>query len=365
MKLTLQINVSFTRAQGPMTDQDSSSESGNTWTDLCSGRKVYKNYQFMNSEDDSKHWINLPIIGRPQKISSLVYDSPLYKFSLIGIGKKLYVAGGTVKNFAGYERSSNKFYRYEPALDEWTQLPSMTTDRHSAAMVYLKGYIYVIGGIRDWGDEKIEVNNMERYDIIKEKWEGLRLLPVEEDEDDADDEEEEEDEHEDDDYNWTFKKVSAIVSNGRIIAYGMISRAQNDEFERDEDEDDKSDIDEQKALLIVYHPDKNEWKIVSKEKETALYLQPMLFKHKGRCYKISYILDSKEEASLFPSCHQPIVHALDIKTDDDGEFCVSVGEEFPQNDLPREAFRINNEVFLIKNGLAHKTDAKIAKIRPL
>ena len=137
----------FTCVQGPMTDQGSSSKSSNILLDLCDGKKVYRNFQFINSEDNNKHWINLPMIGKHEKRKSLFCDSPLYKFGIIGVGKKLYAAGGTVKTFVGNERSSNKFYRYEPGVNEWTQLPSMTTDRHSAAMVYLEGYIYVIGGI--------------------------------------------------------------------------------------------------------------------------------------------------------------------------------------------------------------------------
>ena len=219
---------------------------------------------------------------------------------------------------------------------------------------------------------------MERYDIIKEKWEILQLLPVErndiivkkweslmrrqsaEDDEDEDKDKEEEDEEEDDYHDYTFKKISAIVSNGRIIAYGMISKAQNDDFERDDNEDDESDNDEQIPFLMVYHPGKNEWKIVNKEEKTGVNLQPMLFKHKGRCYKILYI--PEEEATLFHSCHLPSVHALDIKAGDDGAFSASVGEELQQSDLPHGAFRINGEVFMIRNGLAYKTDAKI---RPL
>ena len=210
----------------------------------------------------------------------------------------------------------------------------MTTDRHSAAMVYLEGCIYVIGGIQENEDGKRVVNDMERYDIIKKKWETLPLLDAER-------------QYSEFGLSFFSEKISAITFQGKIIVYRIVY----------------NEITEFNFYLMVYHPDRNVWKIMHEE-EIAPYVedrvQRMLFKHKGRCYKILY--DCEEDFSSVSNLHQyylPSVHALDIKTEGDDTLSISIGEEFPQNDLPYGTFRIDNEVFMVKKGLAYKTDVNL------
>ena len=296
--------------QAPRTDQGGSSQNPDEPVEL-------RHFQFLSSHDEKHYWINLPKIGKYHW-----NQGPTSKYSVIEVGKKLYVAGGT---FTGnYVRSTDMFNCYDPAEDRWIQLPSLERDRYSAAAVYLKGYIYVIGGIEDKLQQKHAVNDMERYDIIKKKWETLPLVGEASE--------------------YGFEKISAITFEGKIIVYGIVNN----------------------SCLMVYYPDRNVWKIIHEE-EVACTQQPMLFKHKGQYYKILYM--SEDDVNSSSHClqkyHLLSVHALDIKTEGDGDgdtLSISVGEEFPQDDVPCDAFRINDEVFMIRKGLAYKIDAKL---RPL
>ncbi|XVE87977.1 hypothetical protein DITRI_Ditri19aG0031300 [Diplodiscus trichospermus] len=75
---------------------------------------------------------------------------PRYDFACAVCDNKIYVAGG--KSNLNGARGIASAEVYDPAFDEWTPLPSMSTLRYKCVGVTWQGKIYVVGGFAERGD---------------------------------------------------------------------------------------------------------------------------------------------------------------------------------------------------------------------
>ncbi|XP_078588997.1 kelch repeat and BTB domain-containing protein 8-like [Branchiostoma floridae x Branchiostoma japonicum] len=81
---------------------------------------------------------------------------------------ELYLAGDITET--GMKEGQKKFYQYNHLLNTWEPRCEMITPRASCGLVYLKGYIYAIGG-----DDTTET--AERYDPSCDEWTSIPPLP--------------------------------------------------------------------------------------------------------------------------------------------------------------------------------------------
>ncbi|XP_066273213.1 kelch repeat and BTB domain-containing protein 8-like isoform X4 [Branchiostoma lanceolatum] len=108
---------------------------------------------------------------------SYAIDTPdnLDSFSLTATsGDELYLAGGDLTKRERWMSTKtyrqNKFYQYNPLLNTWEPKCEMIAQRIGCGLVYLKGYIYAIGG----DDTKGAV---ERYDPSHDEWTSIPPIP--------------------------------------------------------------------------------------------------------------------------------------------------------------------------------------------
>jgi N-acetylneuraminic acid mutarotase len=85
------------------------------------------------------------------------------------IGSKLYVLTGTEADEG--DAFSRRFYRYDPATNKWTTLPSCPRFHRLGAGAVSKGKFYVVGGI---GSNV----GLDMYDPATNKWKALAAPPV-------------------------------------------------------------------------------------------------------------------------------------------------------------------------------------------
>ncbi|XP_078617660.1 kelch repeat and BTB domain-containing protein 8-like isoform X2 [Branchiostoma floridae x Branchiostoma japonicum] len=84
---------------------------------------------------------------------------------------ELYMAGDIVTSREfGIKDRQKKFYQYNHLLDTWESRCGMIESRYRCGMVYLKGYIYAIGG----DDTK---GTAERYDPSCDEWTSIPPMP--------------------------------------------------------------------------------------------------------------------------------------------------------------------------------------------
>lgn len=110
---------------------------------------------------------------------------PRYYFACTAWNNKIYVAGG--KSNLDSARGTSSAEVYDPMLDVWTSLPSMSTLRYKCVGVIFQSKIHVVGGFAvKVNSDKMEPFIMERssaevYDIQEGKWElvaGMWQLDV-------------------------------------------------------------------------------------------------------------------------------------------------------------------------------------------
>lgn len=97
-------------------------------------------------------------------------NTPRHSFSMIYNNNTLYAFGG--KNEGKILNSSEKF---SIQTREWINLPNMTEGKFDLSLVKMNEFIYICGS----GSNKIEKFDMvnEKFIVLIEKSEGLRLLP--------------------------------------------------------------------------------------------------------------------------------------------------------------------------------------------
>lgn len=86
---------------------------------------------------------------------------------------KLYVAGG--EKTINSNTAVNKFYRYDPATGEWTELAPMKQPRADFACAFVNGKFHVAGGYQE---SKKPLALHEIYDPEKNEWTEAEPMPV-------------------------------------------------------------------------------------------------------------------------------------------------------------------------------------------
>ncbi|MEZ8139744.1 MAG: kelch repeat-containing protein [Candidatus Poseidoniaceae archaeon] len=94
----------------------------------------------------------------------------------------LYVAGGV--NRQNRNDLTDNLLRYDPTIDNWTQLSSMNYKRHSFTLTAFHGKLYAIGGVSQEIDPVtslltiVDSNRTEVYDPATDTWTNLSDLPI-------------------------------------------------------------------------------------------------------------------------------------------------------------------------------------------
>ena len=94
----------------------------------------------------------------------------------------LYVAGGV--NRQNRIDLTDNLLRYDPVIDNWTQLSSMNYKRHSFTLTAFHGKLYAIGGVSQEVNSVtglltiVDSNRTEVYDPATDTWTNLSDLPI-------------------------------------------------------------------------------------------------------------------------------------------------------------------------------------------
>ncbi|CAG0896818.1 unnamed protein product [Cyprideis torosa] len=95
----------------------------------------------------------------------------LSKHGLVVSGKNmLFLAGGEYPDGT----ASSGFYRYDPVLDTWVELHSMTVPRSELGLAIVDGFVYAVGG---W-DGSHRLDSVERYDPTTNTWSFVTPLKM-------------------------------------------------------------------------------------------------------------------------------------------------------------------------------------------
>ncbi len=86
---------------------------------------------------------------------------------------KLYVAGG--EKAINSNTAVSRFYRYDPATGEWTELAPMKQPRADFACAFVNGKFHVAGGYQE---SKKPLASHEIYDTEKNEWRDAEPMPV-------------------------------------------------------------------------------------------------------------------------------------------------------------------------------------------
>ena len=317
-------------------------------------------FQFFHKQDGYHYWIDLPQLP-PLSDSEILPETDMTKYAIVGVGSKLYAAGGLLENdryrYARLCRSAFNVYLSEQ--NEWFRLQPMSQSRHSLALVHQDGFIYAIGGQSDVvgglfgkrGTSDHPLLDLERYDIAQNCWVNLTPMP------------------------FACHEISAVAFKSKILVSGLQSPIYGWANKR---------------LLMTYSLDTDKWDFIT-EDVGKTDLVPMLFVHNNRCYRVLHRYegnhigvpsvnelnfgtgDDSDEVILTTTCIDnvmvqdgvlgdfiiaPIIEEVTQKT----ETSVSIGEDIRQDFIPsdRGAFRIDDEVFMIKKGFVYKTDVRIS-----
>jgi N-acetylneuraminic acid mutarotase len=94
----------------------------------------------------------------------------------------LYVAGGV--NRQNRQDITDRLLRYDPVIDNWTELASMNYKRHSFTLTAFHGKLYALGGVSKEINpltnftDIIDSNRTEVYDPATDTWTNLSDLPI-------------------------------------------------------------------------------------------------------------------------------------------------------------------------------------------
>jgi N-acetylneuraminic acid mutarotase len=103
---------------------------------------------------------------------------------------KIYVFGGFVSGSdSGAWKPSNRSWEYDPALDQWVELPPLPTPRGAGYAVEANGKLYVIGGAQanisqnptapfTPGTPQLVLGTVEEYDPATRKWRTCAPMPT-------------------------------------------------------------------------------------------------------------------------------------------------------------------------------------------
>ena len=271
---------------------------------------------------------------------------------MVGVGNKLYTAGGWGYGY-GYRiyhdrACQSAFHVYYSKQNQWLPLQPMLRSCHSLALVHHMGFIYAIGG---QDDEDSPTGDFQCYDIVQECWADLTPMP------------------------FRCYEVSAVAFRNKILVSGIHSPTVSDT----------------NHVVMIYYPVKDNWEII----ENVIHwtnVVPMLHIHKDQCYRVlrrykSGLGDIGVTSVNVLDCNSQVVSdevvvtttCIDNVVLQDGtleafitapiveevspevEMSVTIGKEIKQDHIPEGsgAFRINDEVFMIKKGFAYKTDVRI------
>ena len=317
------------------------------------GREGTKKFQFLSKEKGYHQWIDLPEFPPLPECHSTKYST------MIGVGSKLYVAGGwcSSRDATGNLQSvcQSAFHVYDSKYNQWFPLKPMLRGCYRMALVHHDGCIYAIGG-QDSSHKPIP--NFQCYNILQQCWVDMTPMPLK------------------------CREISAVTFKNKILVSGIQQRGRKTSH-----------------VLIIYCPVGDKWKII--ENTIVEYMDffgdilvPLLFIHKDQCYRV--LCRYRESESLID---QVFVNALDFNSEDvsdgtvatisndnvdlqDGELQGSVssptakgvsqevetfatiGEEIKQDEIPDQssAFRIDDEVFVILMGFVYKTGVKISSL---
>ncbi|CAN4087213.1 unnamed protein product [Withania somnifera] len=156
---------------------------------VIGGRQCYKDV-IGSSETNSVHEIDIEIlpsvlkynIGTNSWTKCAPLRTPRFNFAcMASLDGKIYVAGGqtTLDGATGTCLAEV----YDPVLDEWKQLPSMSTTRYKCAGLSWQGKFYVVGGFArrensdtNQGPYTIERSSAEVYDPEHDTWDYVARM---------------------------------------------------------------------------------------------------------------------------------------------------------------------------------------------
>ena len=87
---------------------------------------------------------------------------------------KLYLLGGNLPGGGDGEPKSARLYRYGPAADRWTRLPDAPTERAALALVGIGDKLYAAGG---YTEEVSDLRRLEIYDLEHRRWRRGPKMP--------------------------------------------------------------------------------------------------------------------------------------------------------------------------------------------
>ncbi|KAH7532919.1 uncharacterized protein LOC107416750 [Ziziphus jujuba] len=136
-------------------------------------RKVFGSGQ--DTDDDDTGEVRSTVLRYDVRNDSWSRCAPMrvarFDFACTVYDDKIYVAGGkTTVDCTGGLSSAEV---YDPALDQWKAMPSLTTGRHKCVGVTWQGKIYVVGGFAGRSGESwsiLEQCSAEVYDCESAKW---------------------------------------------------------------------------------------------------------------------------------------------------------------------------------------------------
>ncbi|XP_007025725.2 PREDICTED: kelch-like protein 5 [Theobroma cacao] len=149
-----------------------------------------------SSSDQSDEFVDVGVEVSPLVLRYNVRSDQWSKYAPLGIPRfdfayavgdnKIYVAGG--KSNWDSARGISSAEVYDPARDEWTPLPSMSTLRYKCVGVTWQGKIYVVGGFAERGDSDLNMltfspqrSSAEVFDTRAGRWDlvaGMWQLDV-------------------------------------------------------------------------------------------------------------------------------------------------------------------------------------------
>ena len=104
-----------------------------------------------------------PIVSHPGEWrAAATMPEPVDHAAAAGMGGYLYVAGGRIEDLV-----TNKFWRYDPIADTWTELPSMPFPRYAPMMQAVNGKLYLFGGQSSHGNDD---TSLMIFDVAKNSW---------------------------------------------------------------------------------------------------------------------------------------------------------------------------------------------------
>ncbi len=92
---------------------------------------------------------------------------------LVQLGGMLYIIGGRNNSLSG-NVDCDSVDRYDPLLDEWKSVCSLTVPRNRVGIGVIDGFVYAIGGSHG----NLYLNHVEKYDADEDCWVEVAPLTV-------------------------------------------------------------------------------------------------------------------------------------------------------------------------------------------